>query len=210
MEFAKKWVERPEVAEKIARDYPELKEASSTAKAMFALGDRTSFAEPHLVAEKKVYSEARLDILPPEFFHLRDISYATHTLLAGLPPHLGDEVRYEKGIKSSVQANSLQDEGIEKPYWTHSYKLFGATYYEMHGTEESFWAGSTTHPWVRRINPILRLERAQGAWFDPLTSGTKYLRVKTSGVSRRAATFTTSGAVLILMRVWLSRIARNP
>lgn len=189
VEFAKKWIERPEIAAKIAEKYPELKDAPPTAIAMQALADRVMdhFGGHH---ENKILRDSRLDILPPEFFQARDIAYATHQLLVGLGNN--EEALFNQGIKCDVSKHTLEHRGLSKPYWAFGYRLFGMKIYDLFTRAHDDI--STTYPNMDRINPLGRLYRAQYMPQTSLIAGNQYLE------SREVQAADTRGTLYDLRR----------
>lgn len=125
IEFAKKWMEKPEVAKQFAEDFPEHKNMPADFKAFIALGNRglvnkndgNSFSFNFL---------RRSNLLPEQFYDLRDIAYTASFLLKGpdiLKGYALDsniEPRIFLEVKRHVKNLDSQD----RPYWVFTYRPF--------------------------------------------------------------------------------------
>lgn len=111
IEWARKWVNRPEVKQKIVRNYPELADKNDIILAIAALSNQfyPSF-------DKRIVDPS---ILPPTFFRLREVSFLTDLLLAENFHHLSKHtLNFSLGLSYTYY---LYNDNV----WCLSRKLFG-------------------------------------------------------------------------------------
>lgn len=128
VQFALQWIQRPEVASRIALTYPEL--------ASLSLHELAGAALANEMNSKKYTHENRLAILPDAYFSLRDIAFALNYMMTGSQPTDTNSFNLDKGIIFRLKRNMVDCGGREYPLNSIKYVTFGRERNDEDSTKE--------------------------------------------------------------------------
>lgn len=167
LEFAKQWLKRPDVMAKFDAQFPQFKDETEVFKAFVALGDQVAIDIGYRF--EKYVGGVESQILPPQFFDLRDISFATAYLLKGAWFKDRLNAQPDPKILVNVKREKIKHEDTEYPIWRINYSFDSYSVPEDFGGENDY-DGNERNAWVDKfgiaydsfIFPEWRLSNGQG------------------------------------------------